>query len=333
MLINNIIHQKVYAQTVDLASLCHKLPLSSRCEGYTSPSHNKNSTKVADQKARRTLKMKLKTPSSSNEWLRIEVNGNTVKLIHTSRAERNFSGIVNTALGAVSPVPLPGLHFHKWQDSPTTRVVFESDSCSTLQSPQTLDKSTPKVNQVSPQSQTSEDFTPQVNQTSPQSQTSEDFIPQVNQTSPQSQTSEDFNPQVNQTSPQSQTSEDFTPQVNQTSPQSQTSEDFTLEVNQVSPPPQAPEYSNPKVNQTSPPPQAPEYSNPKVNQTSPPPQTPENSNPKAKQPNFSPNCAIAGTDSVVLEEGTDIRKGRFTIEYTEGDLLRSITFRIPAEAS
>jgi hypothetical protein len=46
----------------------------------------------------------------------------------------------------------------------------------------------------------------------------------------------------------------------------------------------------------------------------------------------SSSCSVAGTDSVTLARGTDIYKGRFTIEYQEGDLLRSITFRVPNDA-
>lgn len=44
----------------------------------------------------------------------------------------------------------------------------------------------------------------------------------------------------------------------------------------------------------------------------------------------SQGCAIVGTGSVTLPPGTDIRRGLFTIDYTERQLLRAITFRIPA---
>ena len=43
------------------------------------------------------------------------------------------------------------------------------------------------------------------------------------------------------------------------------------------------------------------------------------------------NCALTGNNSVVLSPGTDIHAGLFTIEYEEGDLHRSITFRVPPE--
>jgi len=47
--------------------------------------------------------------------------------------------------------------------------------------------------------------------------------------------------------------------------------------------------------------------------------------------NCSANCAIEGMDTVVLPKETNIRAGLFTIEYQEGELLRSITFRIPPD--
>jgi hypothetical protein len=50
---------------------------------------------------------------------------------------------------------------------------------------------------------------------------------------------------------------------------------------------------------------------------------------KALQKNTA-SCAIAGKDTLVLPEGSDIYAGLFTIEYTEGDLARSITFRVPS---
>jgi hypothetical protein len=41
------------------------------------------------------------------------------------------------------------------------------------------------------------------------------------------------------------------------------------------------------------------------------------------------SCVILGTESVALPLGTNIRAGLFMIEYTERNLVRSITFRLP----
>jgi hypothetical protein len=40
---------------------------------------------------------------------------------------------------------------------------------------------------------------------------------------------------------------------------------------------------------------------------------------------------ISGKDTLVLPKGTDIYAGLFTIEYTEGNLERSIKFRVPKQ--
>jgi hypothetical protein len=52
-----------------------------------------------------------------------------------------------------------------------------------------------------------------------------------------------------------------------------------------------------------------------------------------QQLKLSEDCAITGIDSLLLAEEMDIRRGKLTIEYKEGDLLRSITFRLPTEDS
>lgn len=43
------------------------------------------------------------------------------------------------------------------------------------------------------------------------------------------------------------------------------------------------------------------------------------------------NCGTQGKTSIVLPNGTDIRRGRLTIEYAEEDLIRTITFRLPSD--
>lgn len=45
------------------------------------------------------------------------------------------------------------------------------------------------------------------------------------------------------------------------------------------------------------------------------------------------SCTITGKNTLSLPNGMEIREGRFTIEYTENELLRTITFRIPTKDS
>lgn len=40
------------------------------------------------------------------------------------------------------------------------------------------------------------------------------------------------------------------------------------------------------------------------------------------------NCSVIGTDTIAFSEDVDIRSGAFTLRYTEGDLVRALTFRI-----
>ncbi|MEL6263208.1 MAG: hypothetical protein AAFR12_19295 [Cyanobacteria bacterium J06626_6] len=39
-------------------------------------------------------------------------------------------------------------------------------------------------------------------------------------------------------------------------------------------------------------------------------------------------CSIVGTDTIALSEEVDIRSGAFTLKYSEGNLVRALTFRI-----
>ena len=185
VLINGMMRSHAHAQEVDLDTLCQSFPLNSRCQGYSSPAQAEDAA-AADQTPK-IIKLRLDTSgSSSGEWVRIEVSGNTVKLLHTTRGVSGFSRVTNGVLGIVSPVPLP--NFYRWDDHPPSRVVFKPDSCS------------------------------------------------------------------------------------------------------------------------------------------------ENSAPDISQPS-SQGCTITGTDTVILAQGMDIRTGLFTIEYTDGNLLKSVTFRIPAQKS
>lgn len=283
VLINGMGIQKTYAQVND----------------YTYSLQTKNDSKATAKKTRKIIKMRLKTPGFNNEWLRIEVNGNTVKPIHTIRTNRSFSGVVNSALGAVSPVPLPNLRFDKWLDSPTTRVVFQPDSCSQPPQPPQTPQTPTQVNQnlqppQPPQSPT------QVNQAQPP-QPPQNSSPQVNQ---------DLQPLQ---PPQTPT------QVNQDSQPLQPPQ-----------PLQSPPFQENQVSQS---PQPVENLTASVTPNSQPAQPPQNSATPVSQMNSLPNCAIAGKDNVLLPEGTDIYKGRFTIEYTQGDLLRSINFKIRDEGA
>ncbi len=43
------------------------------------------------------------------------------------------------------------------------------------------------------------------------------------------------------------------------------------------------------------------------------------------------NCSITGTTDVTLPTGVKVDQGKFTLEYTESTLLRTVTFRVPPQ--
>ncbi len=120
--VNGMLLQKVHARKVDLNTFCQKFPLNSRC--------------LIDKLTVQTqvIKLRLKTSGERNEWIRIEISGNTVKLLHTTRDKSFVSDILNN-LASLAPVPyLPDIfNFYNWYDHPTIGVAFESNSCILLQ--------------------------------------------------------------------------------------------------------------------------------------------------------------------------------------------------------
>jgi hypothetical protein len=44
---------------------------------------------------------------------------------------------------------------------------------------------------------------------------------------------------------------------------------------------------------------------------------------------IQPSCTIAGANTLELPEGSDLSKGQFTVSYTESNLQRSVTFKVP----
>ena len=123
--------QKVYAQEVERDRFCQEFPLNSRCEGYTS------SPQEAANEDNQIVKVKLETSGPNNEWIRLEMQPNAtgemvLKAYHTTRSRKGLlSGAIDGVLGAVSPVPLPGIfNFYRWGDHQTLSLAFQPDSCS-----------------------------------------------------------------------------------------------------------------------------------------------------------------------------------------------------------
>ena len=125
LLVNTLNLSRLQAQPVELDTLCQKFPLNSRCQGY------KSLSQLQDVTPPQVIKLRLNTSGDRNEWIRVEVSRNTVKLMHTTRRITNLSRIIRT-LSGISPYPVPLPNFHEWRDHQTTRILFKPDSCSDL---------------------------------------------------------------------------------------------------------------------------------------------------------------------------------------------------------
>ncbi|KAM3113269.1 hypothetical protein [Phormidesmis sp. 146-33] len=67
------------------------------------------------------IKVKLNELAGVAEWVRVEVNGNRVRLSHSITSPSGIS----RALRSVIPLSIN----NTWYDHPTTRIVFQPDGC------------------------------------------------------------------------------------------------------------------------------------------------------------------------------------------------------------
>lgn len=116
--------QPTQAQPVDRNYLCQRFPLNSRCQGY------KSLPTQSETNSEQVVKVRLDKDGPNNEWIRVEVNGNTVRLLHTTQVVTGISRAINGIIGAVSPVPIPfDANFYNWRDHQTLQSTFEPDNC------------------------------------------------------------------------------------------------------------------------------------------------------------------------------------------------------------
>ena len=147
LLVNEISVSQAASQEVNLDSLCNKFPLNSRCQDYNYSLEEPEQTTVAIereslctkfpqnsyclQEPLKVLRVQLDRSGEKDEWIRMEKQDNTIKILHTTQVKDNLvSGILNGALGLV-PVPLPfvELNDYNWKDHQVTEVVFQPDGC------------------------------------------------------------------------------------------------------------------------------------------------------------------------------------------------------------
>lgn len=116
--------QPTQAETIELDYLCQRFPLNSRCKDYKPPQ-----AESEPNSAQQVLKIRLDKDGPNNEVIRIEINGNTVRLLHTTQVVAGISRLINAGLGA-APIPIPfDINFYNWRDHQTLRSSFEPDTC------------------------------------------------------------------------------------------------------------------------------------------------------------------------------------------------------------
>ncbi|WP_019505189.1 hypothetical protein [Pleurocapsa sp. PCC 7319] len=163
LIVNEILTTQAATKKSNLDSLCNKFPLNSRCEDYDYSLTELEQTKLEEdydyslaepeqkileiereslctkfpqnsnclEEPLQVLKVQLNRSGENDEWIRMEKQDNTIKILHTTRVKNDLtSGILDGALGFV-PVPLPfiELNNYNWKDHQVTSVTFQPDGC------------------------------------------------------------------------------------------------------------------------------------------------------------------------------------------------------------
>jgi hypothetical protein len=121
LLVHSVFLQPANAQGVELDSSCQKPALNSRCQAHQLA--QQPTEPVQKPTAPQVIKFKLNDLTGVSEWIRAEVTGNQVKLLHTVVAQSGLSKAISSA--AMLPIAIG----HTWYDHPTSQVVFQPDGC------------------------------------------------------------------------------------------------------------------------------------------------------------------------------------------------------------
>ena len=133
----------VDAQAVDLDEFCTRFPLNSRCEGYTpqdSESTDLSEPSPQSESSPQVVNVHLNVTGDDDEIVMLEINEETIgdirlSAFHIEKTEDGgfftLSNLVNGAIGAVSPVPIPFDLFQSFtsQASQTEYIAFTPDGC------------------------------------------------------------------------------------------------------------------------------------------------------------------------------------------------------------
>lgn len=142
----NVVTFPTVAKEIDRNILCSKFPLNSRCRNFSAAKGTATKHKLdrdrfcqqfafnsqCQQKPLQVVKFNLNPSGEDDEWIRLEQQDNRVKLVHTTKVKDGLvSGVLNGAIGALVPIPLPFVKANKydWQDNIVTAISFKSDRC------------------------------------------------------------------------------------------------------------------------------------------------------------------------------------------------------------
>lgn len=139
----------IVAQEIALSTLCNKFPVNSRCQNYQDQSLESN-TKLYQQLDRhsfcqefsfnsrcqkepvKVIKVNLSRSGENDEWVRMEKNGNKVRLLHTTKVRDDVASTVVDGVVGLIPYPIPfDTNKYNWEDHQVTQVSFQSDRCKT----------------------------------------------------------------------------------------------------------------------------------------------------------------------------------------------------------
>jgi hypothetical protein len=113
--------QPTYVQAADLTFQAQRSTLNSPINSYHIAEQPPDSVQAAIPT--QVIKFRLNNLSNVAEWIRAEVTGNQVKLLHTVVAESGLSQ------GLTSIINAPIAIGHTWSDHPTSRIAFQPDGC------------------------------------------------------------------------------------------------------------------------------------------------------------------------------------------------------------
>jgi hypothetical protein len=126
LFVQNLYLQPANAQGSDLDLPCQRSPLNAHCQELPASQQtiSQQATDAGQEQTQpQVIKFRLNDLSGVSEWIRAEVTGKQVKLLHTVVAQSGLSKLITSA--AKAPIAIA----HTWYDHPTSLITFQADGC------------------------------------------------------------------------------------------------------------------------------------------------------------------------------------------------------------